>query len=82
MDLTFEAVSERLAAAYRELAEVKVQYLWLYNEGYQRSHETSVSGRERSAEIAAQSIKEDEIRLEGNIAAMLVERDMLRAMDG
>jgi hypothetical protein len=76
LDEKLSEVTGRLSAAYKELAEVRVQYLWLYHQGYQSSHETSVSGRERSGEAAAISIKEDEIRLEGNIAAMTAERDL------
>jgi hypothetical protein len=76
LDDDLKEVTGRLSAAYRELAEVKIQYLWLYNNGYTQSHETSVSGRERSGEIAAASVKEDEIRLEGNILAMTAERDL------
>lgn len=73
-----KSVSERLSAAYLELAEVKIQYLYVFHQGYMNSHETSVSGRERSGEIAAAAIKEDEIRLEANIASLTVMRDFYR----
>jgi hypothetical protein len=74
--LALEEVSFRLSAAYKELAEVKIQYLYVFHQGYQNSHETSVSGREQSGEIAAAGIKEDEIRLEANISSMIAERDL------
>ena len=73
-----ESISKRLAAAYLELAEVKIQYLYVFHQGYMHSTETSVSGRERSGEIAAAAIKEDEIRLEANIASLTVMRDFYR----
>jgi hypothetical protein len=73
-----ESVSKRLAAAYLELAEVKIQHLYVFRQGYQNSHETSVSGRERSGEIAAAAIEEDEIRLESKIASLTVLRDFYR----
>jgi hypothetical protein len=73
-----ESVSKRLAAAYLELAEVKIQHLYVFRQGYQNSHETSVSGRERSGEIAAAAIEEDEIRLEATIASLTVLRDFYR----
>jgi hypothetical protein len=72
-----EDVSGRLSAAYTELSAVKVQYLWLYFQGYKASQETSVVGRDRDAEIAAIAVKEDELTLEGNIAALTVQRDHL-----
>lgn len=75
---TFESVSKRLAQAYIELAEVKIQHLYVFRQGYQNSHETSVSGRERSGEIAAAAIEEDEIRLEATIASLTVLRDFYR----
>lgn len=76
LGVALEEVTLRLSAAYKELAEVKIQYLYVFHQGYQNSHETSVSGRERSGEVAAAGIKEDEIRLEANIAAMIAERDL------
>lgn len=72
-----EDVSGRLSAAYTELSAVKVQYLWLYFQGYKASAESSVVGRDRDAEIAAISVKEDELTLEGNISALTVQRDHL-----
>jgi hypothetical protein len=74
--------STKLAAAYTELAQVKIQYLWLYNQGYQHTHETSVSGREHAGEIAAMSVKEDELTLEGNIASLTAIRDLLVVLRG
>ena len=72
-----EDVSGRLSAAYRELSAVKVQYLWLYFQGYKASVESSVVGRDRDAEIAAIAVKEDELVLQGNIDALTVQRDHL-----
>ena len=77
-----EDVSGRLSSAYRELSAVKVQYLWLYFQGYKASQESSVVGRDRDAEIAAIAVKEDELTLEGNIAALSVQRDHLMAKIG
>jgi hypothetical protein len=70
-------VVSRLAGSYTELSAVKVQYLWLYHQGYKASIETSVSGREHDAEMAAVAVKEDELTLEGNIASLSVLRDLL-----
>ena len=72
-----DQVSARLSAAYTELSAVKVQYLWLYFQGYKASLESSVVGRDRDAEIAAIAVKEDELTLEGNIQALSVQRDHL-----
>ena len=74
----FESISKRLADAYIELGEVKVQYLYVFHQGYMNNSESSVSGRERAGEYAAASIKEDEIRLEANIASLTVLREMYR----
>ncbi len=72
-----DAVSSALSGAILELSEVKVQYLWLFHQGYQNSHESSVAGRDRSGEIAAGEIKEDETRLTSNIESLMVIRDFL-----
>jgi hypothetical protein len=77
-----DQVSKRLSASYTELSAVKVQYLWLYFQGYKASQESSVVGRDRDAEIAAIAVKEDELTLEGNISALTVERDHLMAKIG
>ncbi len=47
-----DKIARELSAAYTELAEVKIQYNWLYLRGYKDSTATSVSGRERDAEMA------------------------------
>ena len=73
-----ESISKRLADAYIRTGEVKVQYLYVFHQGYMNNSESSVSGRERAGEYAAASIKEDEIRLEANIASLTVLREMYR----
>lgn len=73
-------VAAKLSAAYTELSAVKVQYLWLYFQGYKASGESSVVGRDRDAEIAAIAVKEDELTLEGNISSLTVLRDYLVAL--
>jgi hypothetical protein len=77
-----DQVSERLSKSYTELSAVKVQYLWLYFQGYKASQESSVVGRDRDAEIAAIALKEDELTLEGNISALTVQREHLVAKIG
>jgi hypothetical protein len=76
-DIEHDRVCRELSAAYTELAEVKIQHNWLYLRGYKDSVATSVSGRERDAEMAAVSITEDQLRLEGQIAALSVIVDLL-----
>jgi hypothetical protein len=70
-------VSTRLAGHCTELSAVKVQYLWLYHQGYKASQETSVSGREHDAEMASVAVKEDEVTIVGNIESSTVLRDLL-----
>jgi hypothetical protein len=72
-----DSVVAELGAAYVELSAVKVQYVWLFLQGYKGSHETSVSGRDRDGECAAAAVKEDELKLEGQIASLTVVRDHL-----
>jgi hypothetical protein len=73
----YERTCRELAASYTELGEVKIQYNWLYLRGYKDSVSTSVSGRDRDGEIAAMSVKEDQLRLEGEIGALSTIRDLL-----
>lgn len=73
----FDSVSSALAGAILEMSQVKIQLLYVFNRGYMNSHETSVSGRERSAEVASEEIKNDEILLQGNIDSLRVLRDFL-----
>lgn len=77
-----DRVASSLSGAVLELCEVKVQYLWIWSQAYKGSLETSVSGRERDAEVAAIAIKEDEIRLQGNIDSLSVLRDLLVVLRG
>jgi hypothetical protein len=70
-------VSERLAKSHEEMAQIKIQHAWLYHQGYRGSQESSVAGRDRDGEYAAMSIHEDELALEGNIAAQSVLRDLI-----
>ena len=70
-------VSARLAGYFTELTPIRKQWLYYFFEGYNNSHETSVSGRERSGEYAARSLKEDELDIEGNISSATVQRDLL-----
>lgn len=76
----FDSVSSSLSGAVMELSEVKIQYLWLYHQGYLNSYESSVSGRERSGEIAAEELMNDQIRLEANIESLSVLRDFLAVL--
>jgi hypothetical protein len=75
-----DMVSRELSKAYAELAEVKVQYNWLFLRGYKDSVATSVSGRERDGDMAAVSIREDELKLEGQIGALGTIRDLLTVL--
>lgn len=65
-----EKLARELSAAQVELSEVRVQYMWIFGQAYKASAETSVSGREREAEIATAAIREDEIKLIGQIEAL------------
>jgi hypothetical protein len=73
----YEQICRELSGAHTELAEIKIQHNWLYLRGYKDSTETSVSGRERDAEMASVAIREDEFRLEGQISSLTVIRDLL-----
>jgi hypothetical protein len=73
----FDSVASALCGSILELAEVKVSYAYYYNLGYQNTHETSVSGRARSGEIAAQSMAEDEVRLQASVDSLRVLMDCL-----
>jgi hypothetical protein len=78
-DLEAELIetSNLLSGAFLELSQVKVQYRWLFLQGYKASHETSVAGRDRAGEMAAMAIEEDQITLQGKIDSLVVLRDLL-----
>ena len=84
--LTWERsqLTERLSDAWRELAGLYEErattqqaYLSAKVDGYWRSSEQSVSGREREAERIASPNRNAVYDVEGQIAALEAERDFL-----
>lgn len=76
-----EDISRELAGAYKELSQVRIQYLWSYGQAYRASQSSHVSGRIQEAEIAASAVKEDELELLGRIDSLVVMRDFLVTLD-
>lgn len=68
----YDSITSTLSGQIMELAEVKIARQWVYYQGYANSHETSVSGRERSGEVAAEEMTADVIRLESSIESLRV----------
>lgn len=75
-----EDVCRELSAAYIELSQVRIQYMWNYGQAYRASQSAHVSGRIQEAEIAAAAIKEDELELLGKIDSLITIRDFLQSI--
>jgi hypothetical protein len=71
-ELTAEAaaLANGLSGKYKDLAAVKTQYHFWFLRGYRESTETSVAGRDRAGEIAAQTFREEELTAQGEIESL------------
>jgi hypothetical protein len=72
-----EEICRELYAAYIDLSQIRIQYLWHYGQAYKASQSPHVGGRIQEAEIAAASLKEEELSALGQIDALCAMRDYL-----
>ena len=67
-----ESRAKRLAHLYIELAEINIQYAWMYRNAWQSSSQPSVAGKDREANFACLPIEQDRLRLNGEIESLKV----------
>lgn len=72
-----ELATKELAACHRELAQVLMAEREGRVRSYLQSDETSVSGRDRQADVNVLDLTLDMLKIKGEIAALEADRDYL-----
>lgn len=77
LDRRLTYVCETLIGLHRELAQVERAIHLHRISAYQHSHEDSIKGRDRDADINTSGLHADKITLKGEISSFQEERDLL-----